>query len=130
MLFVIDIGNTQTVLGVYKNKNLVQDWRIGTDKARTADEVGVLIQNLFSASNILIHEFKAVVISCVVPSLIQTFTEFSKNYLRISPLIIGPGVKTGMPILMDNPKEVGADRIVNGVAAYQRFQKACQNLPM
>jgi len=125
MLFVIDIGNTQTVLGVYEDERLVRDWRIGTDKVRTTDEYGVLIQNLFSASDILIREFKAVVISCVVPSLIQTFEEFSRKYLHITPLIIGPGVKTGMPILMDNPKEVGADRIVNGVAAYQRFQKAC-----
>jgi type III pantothenate kinase len=125
MLFVVDIGNTQTVLGVFKEENLVRDWRVGTDKTKTVDEYGMLIQNLFSAVDIHLHEFKAVAISSVVPSLTQTFEEFCWKYMHLKPLIIGPGVKTGMPILMDNPKEVGADRIVNAVAAYQRFHKAC-----
>jgi len=125
MLFVVDIGNTQTVLGVFQGEHLVRDWRIGTDKSKTADEYGMLIQNLFSAVDLLLHEFKAVAISSVVPSLTQTFEEFCWKYLHLKPLMIGPGVKTGMPILMDNPKELGADRIVNAVAAYQRLRKAC-----
>ncbi len=125
MLFVVDIGNTQTVLGVFKDEHLVRDWRVGTDKSKTVDEYGMLIQNLFSAVDIHLHEFKAVSISSVVPSLSQTFEEFCWKYMHLKPLMIGPGVKTGMPILMDNPKEVGADRIVNAVAAYQRFKQAC-----
>ncbi len=125
MLFVADIGNTQTVLGIFKGEHLVKDWRISTDKTKTADEYGVLIKNLFDATHVSLEEFEAVAISCVVPSLTLTFEEFSKKYLHIDPFVIGPGVKTGMPILMDNPKEVGADRIVNAVAAYQRYQKAC-----
>ena len=125
MLFVVDIGNTQTVLGVFKGDHLVRDWRVGTDKSKTADEYGILIQNLFSAVDLMLHELKAVAISSVVPSLAQTFEEFCWKYLRLRPLMIGPGVKTGMPILMDNPKELGADRIVNAVAAYHQLQKAC-----
>jgi type III pantothenate kinase len=125
MLFVVDIGNTQTVLGVFKGERLLRDWRIATDKSKTADEYGILIQNLFAAVDILLHEFEAVAISCVVPSLTQTFEEFCWKYLHLKPLMIGPGVKTGMPILMDNPKEVGADRIVNAVAAYHRLREAC-----
>lgn len=125
MLFVVDIGNTQTVLGVFKGEELRRDWRIGTDKSKTADEYGVLIHNLLDGTDLDFKEFKAVAISCVVPSLSQTFEEFSEKYLHITPFIIGPGVKTGMPILMDNPKEVGADRIVNAVAAFKRFRTAC-----
>jgi len=125
MLFVVDIGNTQTVMGVFKGEHLLRDWRIGTDKFKTSDEYGVLIKNLFSAVDLSLLEFDAVAISSVVPSLTQTFEEFCRKYLHLAPLMIGPGVKTGMPILMDNPKEVGADRIVNAVAAYQKYQGAC-----
>jgi type III pantothenate kinase len=125
MLFVIDIGNTQTVLGAYKEEKLLRDWRVGTDRAKTADEYGVLVQNLFAGAGIALDAFTGVAISCVVPSLTQTFEDFSLRYLKLNPLVIGPGVKTGMPILMDNPKEVGADRIVNSVAAFQRLQRAC-----
>jgi len=125
MLFVVDIGNTQTVLGVFKGEHLVRDWRVATDKSKTADEYGMLIQSLFSAVDLHLHELKAVAISCVVPSLSQTFEEFCWKYLHLRPLMIGPGVKTGMPILMDNPKEVGADRIVNSVAAFDRLRRAC-----
>ncbi len=125
MLFVIDIGNTHTVLGVFEGERLHQDWRISTDKTKTADEYGVLIQSICSASGVTFDSFKAVVISCVVPPLLQTFEEFCRKTLRLEPLLVEPGIKTGMPILMDNPREVGADRIVNAVAAYQEARKAC-----
>jgi type III pantothenate kinase len=125
MLFVIDIGNTQTVLGVFEGERLRQDWRISTDKTKTADEYGVLIQNICSTSGFTFDAFKAVAISCVVPPLLQTFEEFCKKNLRIDPLLVEPGIKTGMPILMDNPREVGADRIVNAVAAYHQVHKSC-----
>lgn len=125
MLFVIDIGNTHTVLGVFEGERLHQDWRISTDKTKTADEYGVLIRNICAASGVFFDSFKAVAISCVVPPLLQTFEEFCRNTLGLEPLLVEPGIKTGMPILMDNPREVGADRIVNAVAAYQEAQKAC-----
>ena len=125
MLFVIDIGNTHTVLGVFEGDKLQQDWRISTDKTKTADEYGVLIQNICSTSGFSFKDFHAVAISCVVPPLLQTFEDFCKKTLRLEPLLVEPGVKTGMPILMDNPREVGADRIVNAVAAYQKVHQAC-----
>lgn len=125
MLFVIDIGNTQTVLGVFEGGRLRQDWRISTDKTKTADEYGVLIRNICAASGFSFDAFRAVAISCVVPPLLQTFEEFCKRTLGLEPLIVEPGIKTGMPILMDNPREVGADRIVNAVAAYHEVRRAC-----
>lgn len=125
MLFVADIGNTQTVLGVFKEEKLVRDWRISTDKTKTADEYGVLIKNLLDGTRVSLEGFRGVAISCVVPSLALTFEDFTRKYMKIEPFVIGPGVRTGMPILMDNPKEVGADRIVNAVAAFQRCQRAC-----
>jgi type III pantothenate kinase len=125
MLFVIDIGNTQTVLGVFEGEKLRRDWRISTDKKKTADEYAVLIQSICSASGFSFEAFKAVAISCVVPPLLQTFQEFCRKRLHLDPLLVEPGIKTGMPILMDNPREVGADRIVNAVAAYREVRRAC-----
>jgi type III pantothenate kinase len=125
MLLVIDIGNTQTVLGVFEGERLLQEWRVSTDKTKTADEYAVLIRNVCSASGFSLGAFKAVAISCVVPPLLQTFEEFCKRSLQLDPLIIEPGIKTGIPILMDNPREVGADRIVNAVAAYRDVGQAC-----
>lgn len=125
MLFVIDIGNTHTVLGVFEGDKLQKDWRISTDKKKTADEYGVLIQSICSASGFSFKDFRAVAISCVVPPLLQTFEEFCKKTLRLEPVVVEPGIKTGMPILMDNPREVGADRIVNAVAAYKEVHQAC-----
>lgn len=125
MLFVIDIGNTQTVLGVFEGEKLRRDWRISTEKKKTADEYAVLIQSICSASGVSFEAFKAVAISCVVPPLLETFQEFCRKSLHLDPLLVEPGIKTGMPILMDNPREVGADRIVNAVAAYRQARRAC-----
>lgn len=125
MLFVADIGNTQTCLGVFEGETLRTHWRIASDKARTADEFAVLLKDLCGFSHLTFASFQDAAISCVVPPLLQTFEEFCSRYLRLEPLVVGPGVRTGMPILTDNPREVGADRIVNAVAAYHRIRGAC-----
>lgn len=119
MLLAIDVGNTNTVLGVYGARKLVRHWRIQTEPERTVDEYGVLLRGLFGASAVEMS-IDGVIISCVVPPMQKTLDAVSTEYLRVKPLTVGPGIKTGMPILYDNPKEVGADRIVNAVAAYER----------
>lgn len=124
MLLVIDIGNTNIVVGVYDNKDLIRHWRIGTKKARTADEYGIMMMDLFNFAGTKPQDIKSAVISCVVPPLTDTFLEMSERYFRIKPIVVGPGIKTGMPIMTDNPKEVGADRIVNAVAAYEMYKNA------
>lgn len=124
MLFVIDIGNTNIAFGVYREEELLTHFRIETTIGRTADEYAILINSFFSLYGISFKEIKATVISCVVPPLLLPFEQFSRNYLGIRPLFVGPGIKTGMPILYENPHEVGADRIVNAVAAYERYKRA------
>jgi type III pantothenate kinase len=124
MLLVIDIGNTSTVIGVYDNTSLIQHWRIGTKKARTADEYGIMLMGLFTFSRTEPSNIDGAIISSVVPPLTEVFLNMEKRYFKINPLIIGPGIRTGMPILTDNPKEVGADRIVNAVAAFERYKRA------
>lgn len=119
MLLAIDVGNTNTVLGVYRAKELLRHWRIHTEPDRTVDEYGVLLRGLLGASGIEAR-IDAAIISCVVPPMQKTVEATSRDYLKIEPITVGPGTKTGMPILYDNPKEVGADRIVNAVAAYER----------
>jgi len=125
MLFVADIGNTHTCLGVFEGETLRTHWRIASDKARTADEFAVLLKDLCDFSSLAFASFQAAAVSCVVPPLLQVFEEFCSRYLGLEPLVVGPGVRTGMPILTDNPREVGADRIVNAVAAYHRVRRAC-----
>ena len=124
MLLVLDVGNTNTVLGVFDGDKLVQDWRIRTEEDGTVDEYGILITNLYFSSKIAVRDIKAIVVSCVVPPLLTTIEELCRKYFNIKPLIVGPGIKTGMPIYYDNPKEVGADRIVNAVAAYEKHQQS------
>lgn len=124
LLLVLDIGNTNTVLGVYDGNNLVNHWRISSKKHRTVDECGIIIKELFLINNIPANHIKHIAISCVVPPLIPTLTGMAKKYFSIEPMIIGPGTKTGMPILYENPKEVGADRIVNAVAAYHTYKRS------
>jgi type III pantothenate kinase len=124
MLFCIDIGNTNIVLGITDQQLVLNHWRVRTERDMTADEMGILIGNLFTASNLRTGDIKNVIISCVVPPLLNTMEEFSRRYFNVEPLIVGPGINLGMPILYDNPKEVGADRIVNAVAAYERYHSA------
>src|SRR5882724_1400137 len=119
MLLAIDVGNTNTVLGIYRGTQLLRHWRIQTEAERTVDEYGVLLQGLFGASKIE-PRIDGAIISCVVPPMQKTLEAASRDYLSVEPLSVGPGIKTGMPILYDNPKEVGADRVVNAVAAYER----------
>ena len=124
MLLAIDVGNTNTVLGVFSGDSLAADWRVRTERERTRDELGVLLKSLFASSPVPMGSIDGVIISSVVPPMNATLTEFCRRYFDLTPLFVGPGIKTGMPILYDNPREVGADRIVNAVAAHDRFPTA------
>lgn len=124
MLLAVDIGNTNTVMGLFKNENLVHDWRIRTEVNATIDEYGIIIRSLFQASDCRMDEVKQVIISCVVPPILHVVERSCRKYFDLVPLVVGPGIRTGMPIFYDNPKEVGADRIVNAVAAYEAFKEA------
>lgn len=121
MLLVIDVGNTNTVLGLYEGDELVRDWRIRTVVDHTVDEYGMLIYNLYKNSKIKPKAIKAIIISCVVPPMLNILEPLCRKYFNVKPIIVEPGIKTGMPILYDNPREVGADRIVNAVAAYEKY---------
>ncbi len=122
MLLAIDVGNTNTVLGVYEGVTLRHQWRIETNQARTYDEYGILLRQLFAAQRLEPSRVSAVVISSVVPPLAFALEQMALRYFEKKPLFVGPGVKTGMPILYENPREVGADRVVNAVAAYERWR--------
>lgn len=124
MLLVIDVGNSNTVLGIYQEQNLIHDWRIATDRHRTLDEYAMVLRQLFQLGGLHFDDLKAVIISSVVPTMLGTIDGLCKKYFRVTPYVVGPGMKTGMPIHYDNPKEVGADRIVNAVAAYEQFRCA------
>lgn len=121
MLLVFDIGNSNIVLGLYDGKTLLQHWRISTDRQKTGDEYGMLIHNLFAFCGRSIKEVHAIIISSVVPPLVVPITKMCQRYFKVEPLIVGPGIKTGICIKYENPREVGADRIVNAVAAYSKF---------
>ncbi|HUX47207.1 MAG TPA: type III pantothenate kinase [Desulfosporosinus sp.] len=121
MILVFDVGNTNIVLGVYDERVLSHHWRVSTEKSRTMDEYAVVIKNLFDFSGLTFQEIGAVVISSVVPPVNPTLEALARKYFGVEPLVVGPGVKTGMPIIIDNPREVGADRIVNAVAAYNKY---------
>lgn len=124
MLLVIDVGNTNTVLGLYREEALLHSWRIRTDKARTDDECAMLMHDLLSYSGLALAMVNAVIISCVVPPLLNALTRMSQKYCGTEALVVGRQMKTGMPIAYDNPHEVGADRIVNAVAAFSKYHSA------
>jgi type III pantothenate kinase len=124
MLLVIDVGNTNTVLGVYEGDVLVDHWRIGTEREKTSDEWGILFRDLFQFDKIDIRDFEGMIISSVAPPVLDMLQGMANKYFHVKPLIVGPDIKIGMPILYDNPSEVGADRIVNAVAAYEQY-KGC-----
>ncbi len=143
MLLVIDVGNTNTVLGVFarvahrpgmdppsttddaRYELLVANWRVGSHLTRTVDEYGVIFRNLFSMASLEVSAVHGIVISSVVPPLDSVLRQVCERYFNIKPLFIEPGVKTGMPVLYDNPSEVGADRIVNAVAAFEKYGGPC-----
>ncbi|AZR74669.1 pantothenate kinase [Anoxybacter fermentans] len=121
MVLVIDVGNTNTVLGVYRGDELIAYWRVASDRQKTSDEYGILFYSLLSHKGINTKDIRRIIISSVVPPLVTTLEKVCQNYFNIQPHVVGPGTKTGMNIKMDNPKEVGADRIVNAVAAYHLY---------
>jgi type III pantothenate kinase len=121
MLLAVDIGNTHTILGVYDGEELRAHWRIATKKETTPDEFGVLLRSLFDAAGIERRAVDGVVVSSVVPDLDTVFEKLARRVFGAEPLFVGPGIRTGLPILYDNPHEVGADRIVNAVAALERY---------
>lgn len=124
MLLVIDAGNTQIVFGVYEGQNLRAHWRLSTQRERPADEYGALLRHLFEIASLPTGEVDAAILSSVVPPLTPVLEQTIERYFSSRPLLVEPGIRTGMPILYENPQEVGADRIVNGVAAYARTQGA------
>ncbi|NLJ40665.1 MAG: type III pantothenate kinase [Clostridiales bacterium] len=121
MIMVMDVGNTHMVLGVYSEDKLLTSWRLATDQNKTADELGILILDLFGYSKVSSRDVAGIIISTVVPNMIDALELLCKKYFRLVPMIVGPGIRTGMNIRYDNPKEVGADRIVNGIAAFERY---------
>lgn len=125
MLLVADIGNTNTVFGVFDGRRLLRHWRTATERSRTADEHAVLLSQLFSLGGLKLGDVRAVTVSCVVPPVLEVFRDVCRVYLGREPLLVGAGMRTAMPILYDNPKEVGADRIANAVAAYETYKSAC-----
>ena len=137
MLLVLDVGNTNTVLGVFARtenaddsaaplyQRLVANWRVATRQGSTVDEYGVLFRNLFSMASLEASEIQGIVISSVVPPLDSVLRQVCERYFNSKPLLIEPGIKTGMPVHYDNPAEVGADRIVNAVAAFEKYAGPC-----
>jgi type III pantothenate kinase len=142
MLLVIDVGNTNTVLGVFARadhaqpgedvtsepahyQRLVANWRVGSHLTRTVDEYGIIFRNLFAIDHLDVSAVHGIAVSSVVPPLDPVLRQVCERYFNLKPLVIEPGVKTGMPVLYDNPAEVGADRIVNAVAAFEKHGGPC-----
>ena len=129
MLLAIDVGNTNTVLGLYRldgeKPELAAHWRVTTHRGQTADEYGVLFVNLFEMNGMAPSQVQAIIISSVVPPVESTLRQVCETYFHVQPLFVEPGIKTGMPVLVDNPAELGADRLVNAIAAFERYGGPC-----
>lgn len=121
MILVVDIGNTNIVLGVYDKHKLIGNWRIVTREDKTSDEYGMHILNILNFNNIGHNDINSAIVSSVVPNVMHSFINAMKKYFKINPIVIGPGTKTGISIKSENPREVGADRIVDAVAAYEQY---------
>lgn len=121
MLIVVDIGNTHTVFGLFEGDSLRSDWRVETRSERTADELGASLAALFDLEGLDMGQVDAAIISSVVPPATLPMERLFARYFKLTPLMVGPGMKTGMPVLYENPRDLGADRIVNAVAAYARW---------
>lgn len=119
MLLAIDVGNTNVVLGLFDDEKLTQTWRLGTHSEYTSDECSAILRSLFDIAGIPTHSVQAAILSCVVPPLVPIFERTCTKSFAVQPLVVGPGMRSGMAIRVDNPPEVGADRIVNAVAAHQ-----------
>jgi type III pantothenate kinase len=117
----IDVGNTNIVLGVYERRRLLHHWRLATDRSATSDQYGVMIHHLFQMAGLKMDELEGVILSSVVPPLMGMLEQLCRDYLKKEPLIVGPGMKTGLNVRYENPREVGADRIVNAVAGIEQY---------
>jgi type III pantothenate kinase len=125
MLLAVDVGNTQTHLGVFDGEELVEHWRCSTEVEETSDELATRVAGLLTLRGIELGRIDGSIVSSVVPQLTPEYARMCERYLNGGYVLVGPGIKTGMPIRMDNPRELGADRLVNAVAAYDRFGDAC-----
>lgn len=130
MLLTLDVGNTNTVLGLYRMEGekpgeMAAHWRVTTHRTQTSDEYGVLFVNLFNMSGLSVDSVKHIIISSVVPPVETTLRRVCERYFHLQPLFVEPGIKTGMPVLVDNPAELGADRLVNCIAAFDRYGGPC-----
>ena len=122
VLLAIDVGNTETVLGVFRGSELEHTWRVSTQPDRTADELALLLDGFLRQRGMSFgSQLTGLVIASVVPDVTQALREMALRYLPMPPVVVGPGTKTGVPVLTDNPREVGADRVVNALAAFDRF---------
>ena len=125
MLLAVDVGNTQTIFGVFEGDRLVEHWRVATEAERTADELATLVVRLLDLRDLGLEDVSGVCLSSTVPPLVRSYQELVERYVEAPLLVVGPGVKTGLPILYDNPHEVGPDRIANAVAARERYGTPC-----
>ncbi len=121
MLLAVDVSNTTIKAGVFQGEKLVADWRFATERARLADEYGMLLLSLFEAAGVKAAELSGASISCVVPPLKSVFEQVARRYLKVEPVIVGPGIEMGLRLMVENPKEVGADRIVNTLATHRLY---------
>lgn len=125
MLLAFDVGNSNIVMGVFKERELIKDWRMSTDKSKSSDEIGILVNQLFEYEGLHLTDIKAVIISSVVPTIMYSLEHMIRKYCKIEPIVVGPGIRTGMNVKYDNPRQVGADRIVNGVAVHKKYGGNC-----
>ena len=125
MLLAVDVGNTQTVFGVFDGESLVEHWRVATEAERTGDEIGALVAGLLELRELDFEDVAGVSLSSTVPPLVRAYSEFAERYAEAPLLVVGPGTKTGVPVRSDDPREVGPDRIVNAVAAKERHGAPC-----
>ena len=123
-LLAIDVGNTNIVLGVFEGERLIHSWRLATLRERTADEIGILVRQLFESSDVPLDQVGGIILSSVVPPLTGTIEEMARQYFGRDPLTVDPATNTGMPVRYTPPSDVGADRVVNGVAAYELYGRA------
>jgi len=121
VILVVDVGNTNIVLGLYEGRTLLHDWRLSTNRSATVDEYGVMISNLFNMAHVRAEQIEGVILSCVVPPIMNILEQLFAKYLGKEALIVGPGIKTGLNIRYENPRDVGADRIVNAVAGIEQY---------
>ncbi len=125
MLLAFDVGNSNIVVGVFKDKELIKDWRMSTDKSKSSDEIGILVNQLFEYEGLHLSDTRAVIISSVVPTIMYSLEHMVRKYCKVEPIVVGPGIRTGMNVKYDNPRQVGADRIVNGVAVHKKYGGHC-----